>query len=94
MTTAEVRRRSRRLEVRTTVDERALIEQAAAARGGDLTEFVVGTAVQEARRVLADREEFVLGAEQRTAWDALNAAPARDLPSVRTLLDRPSPFVE
>lgn len=94
MATAETRRRSRRLEVRTTAAERELIERAAATRGGDLTEFVVGTAVEEARRVLADRDAFVLDPEQQAAWEALNSRPARELKSIRALLDRPSPFVE
>ena len=94
MTTTDDRRRSRRLEVRTTADERALIDRAVAARGGDLTEFIVGTALDEARRVLADRDSFALTAEEAAAWDALNARPARELPGVRALFDRPSPFQE
>lgn len=94
MTTTDARRRSRRLEVRTTPDERDLIERAVQARGGDLTEFVVGTAVEEARRVLADRDVFVLDSDQRAAWQALNTRPARELRSVRALLERPSPFLE
>jgi uncharacterized protein (DUF1778 family) len=94
MTTTDDRRRSRRLEVRTTADERALIDRAVAARGGDLTEFIVGTALDEARRVLADRDSFVLTADQAEAWNALNARPARELAGVRALFDRPSPFKE
>jgi uncharacterized protein (DUF1778 family) len=94
MTTTDARRRSRRLEVRTTEVERDLIERAVAARGGDLTEFVVGTAVEEARRVLADRDAFTLDADQHRAWEALNSGPARELKSVRALLERPSPFAE
>ena len=92
--TTDAQRRSRRLEVRTTQGERDLIERAVAARGADLTEFVVGTAVEEARRVLADRTTFVLSADQHSAWEALNSSPARELTSVRALLDRPSPFTE
>lgn len=94
MTITDGPRRSRRLEVRTTPDERELIERAVQARGGDLTEFVVGTAVEEARRVLADRDAFVLDEDQHAAWEALNSRPARELTSVRALLERPSPFVE
>lgn len=87
-------RRSRRLEVRTTALERQLIERAVATRGGDLTEFVVGSALEEARRVLADRESFGLDADQQAAWDELNERPARELAGVRALFDRPSPFAE
>ncbi len=45
-----------------------------------------------ARRVLADRETFVLNDGQRALWDDLNARPARALAGVRTLMERPSPF--
>lgn len=94
MTTADARRRSRRLEVRTTPDERDLIDRAVAARGGDLTEFIVGTAVDEARRVLADRDMFTLNTDQLAAWDSLNSGLAGELNGVRALLKRPSPFAE
>ena len=92
MPATETRRRSRRLELRTTPDERELIDRAAAASGNDLTEFVVGSALTAAHRVLADRQAFTLNATQQQAWEALNARRARDLPGLRALLDRPSPF--
>ena len=94
MTSTDGGRRSRRLEVHTTPDERDLIDRAVAARGGYLTEFIVGTAVVEARRVLADRDTFTLNTDQSAAWDSLNSGPARELKSVRALLKRPSPFAE
>jgi hypothetical protein len=40
-TSAEIRRRSKRLELRTTPEERELIERAADVSGSDLTEFVL-----------------------------------------------------
>ncbi len=92
MSAIEVRRRSRRLELRTTPDERDLIDRAAAATGTGLTEFVVGSAVEAARRVLADRDRFELGPAAAQAWEELNARPARDLPGLRRLMERPSPF--
>lgn len=45
-------------------------------------------------RALADRVTFVLSPEQQLAWEQLNQRPARDLPSLRALVERPSPFVE
>lgn len=59
---------------------------------GDLTAFVVVNVLAAARRVLADRETFVLNDGQRALWDDLNARPARALAGVRTLMERPSPF--
>ena len=87
------RTRSERLEVRTTKDERALIDRAAAEQGTDLTEFVISNLTIAARRVLADRTEFVLDPRAAEAWDEINRRRARDLPGLRRLMERPSPFV-
>ena len=92
MTVTHARRRSRRLELRTTPDERDLIDRAVAACDTDLTDFVVTNAVTAARRVLADRDRFELDRAAVEAWDELNARRARDLPGLRRLMDRPSPF--
>ena len=94
MPATETRRRSRRLELRTTPDERELIEHAAAVTGTDLTEFVVGNAVDAAKRVLADRDRFDLDGDAIEAWEAINARDARELPGLRRLMERPSPFAE
>jgi uncharacterized protein (DUF1778 family) len=90
MSTTRVR--SERLEVRATKDERALIDRAVAEQGMDLTEFVISNLTVAARRVLADRTEFVLDAKAADAWDAVNRRRARDLPGLRRLMERPSPF--
>jgi uncharacterized protein (DUF1778 family) len=91
---AATRVRSERLEVRTTKDERALIDRAVAEQGTDLTEFVVANLTIAARRVLADRTEFVLDAEAAEAWDAINRRRGRDLPGLRRLMERPTPFTD
>jgi uncharacterized protein (DUF1778 family) len=88
------RRRSRRMELRTTDEERALIDRAVAVSGMDLTEFVVTHASDAARRVLADRHTFELDAAAYAAWEELNAGPARELPGLAELFRRPSPFGE
>lgn len=94
MATTESRRRSRRLELRTTPAERELIDRAVAVADTDLTEFVVANAVEAARRVLADRARFELDTAASAAWEAVNARRARDLPGLRHLMQRPSPFTE
>jgi uncharacterized protein (DUF1778 family) len=86
------RARVARIEVRATADDRALIERAVEIEGTDLTSFVVGHATDAARRVLADRERFVLDAASVAEWDRITSGAARDLPGLRRLLDRPSPF--
>jgi uncharacterized protein (DUF1778 family) len=86
------RSRSERLEVRTTKAERVLIDRAVAEQGTDLTEFVISNLTVAARRVLADRTEFALDANSAEAWEAINRRRARDLPGLRDLMERPSPF--
>jgi len=88
------RLRSERLEVRTTKDERSLIDRAVAEQGTDLTEFVISNLTVAARRVLADRTEFRLDQEAADAWDAVNRRRGRDLPGLRRLMERPSPFTD
>ncbi len=88
------RLRSERLEVRTTKDERALIDRAVAEQGTALTEFVISNVTVAARRVLADRTGFVLDVESAEVWEAINRRRARDLPGLRRLMERPSPFTE
>jgi uncharacterized protein (DUF1778 family) len=86
------RTRNRRLEVRTTSDERALIDRAVQASGGDLTSFVVDHLTDAARQVLADRERFVLDDAAAHEWERINRRPARELAGLRRLMERPSPF--
>lgn len=88
------RRRDRRMELRTTAEERELIERAVTVCGTDLTEFVITHASEAARRVLADRDRFQLDAAALKEWEDVNARPARDLPGLRRLMQRPSPFTE
>lgn len=91
--TAETRIRNRRIELRVTPEDRALIDSAVAVKGTDLTSFMVASGTTAARQVLADRNEFVLDPQMQQAWEALNDRPARDLPGLRSLMNRPSPFV-
>jgi uncharacterized protein (DUF1778 family) len=91
---ARPRTRSERLEVRTTKEERALIDRAVEQQGTDLTEFVISNLTIAARRVLADRTEFVLDAEASQAWEKINRRQARDLPGLRRLMERPTPVAK
>lgn len=86
------RTRNRRLEVRTTTEERALIDRAVEATGRDLTSFVVDHLTDAARQVLADRERFVLDDAAADEWERINRRPARELAGLRRLMERPSPF--
>jgi uncharacterized protein (DUF1778 family) len=92
MPTVANRRRSERLEVRTTPEDRALIDRAVAAVETDLTAFVVSSVTTAARRVLADRTEFIMSPKVAKVWEAINKRQSRDLPGLRKLMKRASPF--
>lgn len=48
----------------------------------------------EERRAHADRSEFPLDPEARRQWEAMNAAPARDLPDLRGFMQYRSPYID
>jgi uncharacterized protein (DUF1778 family) len=89
-----IRTRNRRLEVRTTTEERELIDRAAKSTGTDLTSFVVEHLVNAARQVLADRDTFVLSRDAIDEWERVNRRSAKELTGLRQLMARPSPFTE
>jgi uncharacterized protein (DUF1778 family) len=80
------------MELRTTAEERELIDRAATVSGTDLTDFVITHASEAARRLLADRDSFHLDALALNEWEEINARPARDLPGLHQLMQRRSPF--
>ena len=90
----ENRTRSERIEVRVTPQDRKLINDAVAACGTGLTEFVVSSLRTAAHEALADRTVFVLDAVAQQEWEDLNSRPARDLAGLGRLMSRPSPFVD
>ena len=90
----EFRRRNRRMDLRTTPEERELIDRAVRASGTDLTDFVITHASDAARRLLADRDHFDLDAVALKQWEDVNSQPSRDLPGLRRLMQRPTPFTE
>ena len=82
-----------RIELRATEDDRDLLDRAAAALGTDRSSFLLSQGRLAAQRVLADREQFVLDAAAQQEWERINSRPARSLPGLARLLERPSPFV-
>ena len=81
-----------RIELRATEDDRDLLDRAAAALGTDRSSFLLAQGRLAAQRVLADRAQFVLDAEAHQEWEQINSRPARNLPGLEHLLERPSPF--
>lgn len=81
-----------RIELRATAEDRELFDRAAAVLGTDRSSFVLDNVRLAAQRVLADREHFVLDAAGQQEWERINSQPARTLPGLVRLLERPSPF--
>lgn len=88
------RARGERIEFRTTPEVRRLVERAVEASGSNLTDFAETSLVVAAQRVMADRVQFVLSERAAAEWEAVNARPARELPGLRRLMGRASPFEE
>lgn len=88
------RARAERIEFRTRPEVRRLVARAVEASGSNLTDFAETSLVLAAQRVMADQDRFVLSDRAAAEWDAINARPARDLPALHRLMERPSPFDE
>lgn len=91
---AAARSRDERIEFRTTSDVRRLVYRAVATSGTSLTDFAESALTTSAQRVLADRDRFDLSDAAVAEWEEINSRPARDLPGLRALMARPSPFAE
>ncbi|MCM0610755.1 MAG: DUF1778 domain-containing protein [Ideonella sp. WA131b] len=70
--------RNARLEARVSAAQKGLLQQAAALSGRTLSEFVVASAQDAARRVIAEHESIRLSREEQLAF-------------VQTLLNPPEP---
>jgi hypothetical protein len=46
------------------------------------------------RATEADCSSFLLDAEAQQEWEQINSRPARNLPGLARLLERPSPFAQ
>ena len=74
--TAPQRARGERLEARITPGQKALIQRAAELEGRSVTDFVVASAQEAARRTVAAHDTIVLGAADSRAFvDALLDPP-------------------
>jgi uncharacterized protein (DUF1778 family) len=82
-----------RIELRATPEDRELVDRAAAALGTDRSSFVLACVRSAAQRVLADRQHFVLDPAAQQEWERINTRPARTLPGLAHLMERPSPFL-
>ncbi len=69
--------RGERLEARITAEQKALIQRAAELQGRSVTDYIIASVQESARRTLDSHETIVLSAaDSRTFVDALLDPPA------------------
>ena len=84
--------KTRRLDLRLTEEQDALIRRAAEQDARSISDFVLSVATLEAQRRLADQRFFILNEEEHARFEEILAASPTDDPKLRKLFDRPSPF--
>ncbi len=81
-----------RIDIRVTLTEKELLEQAAAAQGKKLSDFVIGASTEAAQMALADQNRFTLQEEQMDQFLASLEEEPKVLPKLRELFARKSVF--
>ena len=81
--------RAARMEFKTTDDTKALLSEAAALDGMDLTSFVLGSAVEKARRVIREHSNIALAKQGQLALAQLLSAPKAPSAAMKALMDLP-----
>ncbi len=81
-----------RWDFRVAPETDRLVRQAAESAERTLTDFVVDAAVVEAERLLADRTQFVLEAEQWDRFVELLDRSPQENPGLERLFSKPSVF--
>ncbi len=84
--------KTRRLDLRLTEEQDALIRRAAEQDARSISDFVLSAAALEAQRRLADQRLFLMDEEDHARFEEILAASPTDDPKLRKLFERPSPF--
>jgi uncharacterized protein (DUF1778 family) len=84
--------RSAHLGLRATPEQERMLRWAAAATGKSLTDFILESACEAAKRTPIDKRLFVVSGDQaQSLLDLLNR-PAEDNARLRDLFSRPEPW--
>ena len=81
--------RQARMEFKTTTDMKDLLSQAAALDGLDLTSFVLGSAIEKARKVLNEHASIALSQKGQMALVQLLRAQQQPTPAMQGLMALP-----
>lgn len=82
------RRRAERLEARVTADQKALIEHAAALEGRSITDFVLTSVQEAAKRSIAEHEAVKLSVRDSKAFVEALLNPREPSAEMRARLER------
>lgn len=83
-----------RIELRATSAQKAVIETAAAIEGRSVAEFSIGLLIEHAESVIQRDRQLQVSTEQFDAFLSILDSPARDVPALRELFNRPTVFVD
>lgn len=81
--------RSRRIDVRVSDEQNALIREAAALSGQTVTAFLLDAAQERARTVIDERRHLVMSAQAFAQFAEALDAPAESVPEMRELFQLP-----
>ena len=88
MPTAEVKSNTERLEARISRDVKSILTRAASLQGRSLTDFVVGSATEVARRIIRESEVLELTERDQTAFAEALLGPPRAARALRKAAGR------
>ncbi len=78
-----------RMELKTTFDAKDLLNRAAALDGMDLTSFVLGSAIERARKVVSDHALISLTKSGQATLAGLLAEPSQPTEAMNELMRLP-----
>lgn len=81
-----------RIDLRVNLAQKVLLEQAAAAQGKKLSDFVINASTEAAQLALADQNRFFLPEEQMSSFLAKLDEEPGPVPGLRQLFARKSVF--
>ena len=84
--------KTERIDVRTTVAAKQLLQQAAATSHKSVSEFLLENGLQAAQATLADRRLFVLDDDRWEGFQATLDRPVQVKPQLKKLLNEPGIF--
>jgi len=86
------RSKTERIDIRTSVSVKAVLQQAAASVNKSVSEFLLDSGLSAASETLADRKLFALSDAQWQQFQSLLDADPKDKPALKRLLSEPGVF--